>query len=497
MIDKLRGTIEKYTEEISKEYYLQGAGLKDEIKFSEIYGKYPDVHRKSNIEEIKGEIELNKDNPEEKRRLTMLLENMYVEVIGSNLTELSEKYMKTESEGTIEVDGKEMFYRSSVRDLVNSESREHREKLSAARDNFISEKLNPILEGMYYKEKELIQGFGFNNKIDMFGSLSGIDLYELNSNMQKLLVNTEDVYKDLMSYYAKKEGITPGEIKKHDLSFILRGKNFDKFFPQSGMVESMRKFVSKMGIDITADNHIIFDLENREKKSPRAFCSPVRIPYEVYLVISPRGGEDDYSTFLHELGHALHYANIKNDIGFEYKWYGDNSVTEGYAMSLDHLTLNPLWMDKILDVKYDLYKDYFIHRNFRELVMLRRYAGKINYELQLASANSLEKMPDLYNDTLSSASHVHYGGANYLTDVDSYFYVARYLRAWMFQSNLHKCMTEKFNEDWFVNPSSGDFLKELWSIGQKYNADELLKMNNCSSLSVDPLLTQINSVLNN
>ena len=36
------------------------------------------------------------------------------------------------------------------------------------------------------------------------------------------------------------------------------------------------------------------------------------------------------------LGHALHFANVRSDYPFEYRWLGDNSVTESYAMLMDH-----------------------------------------------------------------------------------------------------------------------------------------------------------------
>ena len=42
------------------------------------------------------------------------------------------------------------------------------------------------------------------------------------------------------------------------------------------------------------------------------------------------------SILLHELGHALHFANMSRALPFEFRWLGDNSVTEGYAMLFDH-----------------------------------------------------------------------------------------------------------------------------------------------------------------
>ena len=58
----------------------------------------------------------------------------------------------------------------------------------------------------------------------------------------------------------------------------------------------------------------------------------------------PHGGQTDYNTLLHELGHALHFGYMREDYPFEYRWLGDNSVTEAYAMLFDHRMLNREWL---------------------------------------------------------------------------------------------------------------------------------------------------------
>jgi hypothetical protein len=498
MIEKLRNSVENFNQEISKEFYLQGAGLKDDIKLDEIYNKYPEIKNEDNINIIKQAIIENEYNPEEKRKLILFLENIYNEVISSELSSLSEEILLKEASGTIEINGRVVHYRSSLIEMLNQDNRSAREEIRIKRNEFIDKELNPVHLKIYESERDLIKGFGYNNMIDMFHSLSGIDLYKLNESLQQFLKISEDMYVDVLSYFARnKLNLKISELKKHDLLYILRGKEFDRFFPQKDLLPRMSNFISQMGVDISAGNNIKFDLERREKKSPRAFCSPVKIPDEVYLVIYPRGGEDDYTAFLHELGHALHFANIKYDIGLEYKWFGDNTVTEGYAMSLDHLTMNPIWMKKVLDVDINDAKDYFIHRNFFELMMLRRYAGKLDYEIKLHKSSSLNGMEELYSKILTDSTKVQYSGKSYLDDVDGYFYVARYLRAWMFQANLHECMRNKFNEDWFVNPRAGKFLTELWGLGQKFRAEELLEMNNCPGLSMKPVYEEIHNALSN
>ena len=68
----------------------------------------------------------------------------------------------------------------------------------------------------------------------------------------------------------------------------------------------------------TRGGRIRLDTGEREGKRSRAFCAPVRVPDEVYLVLRPHGGQTDWNTFLHELGHALHFAYMRPDLPFEY-----------------------------------------------------------------------------------------------------------------------------------------------------------------------------------
>ena len=59
-----------------------------------------------------------------------------------------------------------------------------------------------------------------------------------------------------------------------------------------------------------APGNVILDAEPRPKKTPRAFCAPVRVPEEVYLVLTRIGGREDYETLMHEAGHAEHFSHV-------------------------------------------------------------------------------------------------------------------------------------------------------------------------------------------
>ena len=59
---------------------------------------------------------------------------------------------------------------------------------------------------------------------------------------------------------------------------------------------------------------------------------------------APVGGWDDYSALFHEGGHTEHFANVDPALPFEFRYLGDNSITESYAMLFDHRMQDRGWL---------------------------------------------------------------------------------------------------------------------------------------------------------
>src|SRR5207247_10093859 len=107
------------------------------------------------------------------------------------------------------------------------------------------------------------------------------------------------------------------------------------------MLPAREATLGALGIDLRKQPNVELDLEQRPKKSPRAFCAPIEVPGRVVLVIQPIGGPDDWRALFHEAGHTEHFANTSAELSMEEKRLGDNAVTEGWAMLLQHLTDEP------------------------------------------------------------------------------------------------------------------------------------------------------------
>ena len=110
---------------------------------------------------------------------------------------------------------------------------------------------------------------------------------------------------------------------------------------------------------------------------------------------------------------------------------------------------------------------------FQKLFMVRRYAAKLLYELELHSGASHPEK--IYAATLEDALKFKNPENQYLSDVDNGFYSADYLRAWMFEVQLRNVLMEQFGEEWWNHKACGDYMKNMWSTGQKYMADELAR----------------------
>ena len=55
------------------------------------------------------------------------------------------------------------------------------------------------------------------------------------------------------------------------------------------MLPALEATLSDLGIDLRAQENVHLDLEERPRKTPRAFCAPIEVPGRVMLVIQPIG----------------------------------------------------------------------------------------------------------------------------------------------------------------------------------------------------------------
>jgi Peptidase family M3 len=499
-LDRLRREGQQFMEEVSREYYLAHAGLKATADLQTIYERHAAILGEDALSLVREAFRAAPANSDERRSARVMLEWLTDSVAGRALAALDEREIAWESSAVVRLDDDRVIpYQRAAIDIGNTANRAERQLIERGRVRVVEAELTPLRRERFQREKELIEAMeiapSFN---ETFEVLSGVDLTALIAECDQFLRDTQSMWDEVYAETVRtKLRLDPGEATRADALHLLRAQEFDAHFPSASMESSIRRQTSEMGIDPDASGRIIYDTGEREGKRARAFCAPVRVPEEVYLVLRPHGGQADYRTLLHELGHALHFAYMRTDYPFEWRWLGDNSVTEAYAMLLDHLMHDAGWLVRYTELGRRHAPTFLRTVGFEELHFLRRYCAKLIYETALYGGEvGWNALPDLYVERLTSATTFRYDRADAFVDVDPRFYAARYLRAWQLQALLTEALVERFDEDWWRNPRAGPWLVgTLFGEGQRELAGEIAERSTGRSLSFAPLVRAIEGLL--
>jgi hypothetical protein len=482
-LDALVSQGEALHRELGREYYLTGSGLKAEPEFQAIYRRYAALASDEAVEVARSSGSLP----------------LYEWVVGLRAAQatapLEERQLAWERDTTVPVGERQVPYLSIPSELANAHDREFRLALDRNRAAAVARGLNPIRSERFAREYEAYAALGFSDYPSAISRLSGIDLEALAAEGEKFLERTKDLYAEVLEQVARKRvGVPLSRLERADALWIFRARDYDSAFPGGGLLAAAEKQLADLGLDLTRGGRIRIDTEERPGKQPRAFCVAAQVPEEVYLVLRPRGGYQDYWTFWHELGHALHFASVDPGESFEARWLGDASVTEGFAMLWDHMVGDRGWLSRYIALEKRAAENLSFELGVYDLYGLRRYSAKLIYELSLHRGEGSD-LPRRYADILTEATLFRYFPEDYLVDVDPAFYAVRYLRAWQFQATVSRLLVEEYDEDWYRNPRAGEFILGLMRRGQALPADQLLLSVTGETLSFDPVVERLEALL--
>jgi hypothetical protein len=152
---------------------------------------------------------------------------------------------------------------------------------------------------------------------------------------------------------------------------------------------------------------------------------------------------------------------------------GDAAVTEGWASLFENLVREPAWLERRLDVGRP--RQLAWDGGVIDLFFTRRYAAKLEYELEFYRAADPTDMRGRYVELLGDALKITPSVASYLADIDPGFYATEYLRSWAFEAHLRDYLRTEYGNAWFARREAGELLRELWSEGQARRADDMLE----------------------
>ncbi len=483
LLDRLDAEAETFSRDLTREYYLNGAGLKEELSIAPIFERHAGLFSKKTLDA------LEKASADDERRapLRAFAVDGYLENAAKSLSEAIAARETTDTAGW---DGKEVPYRALPVLTANEPEQSRRHALERLRLELTAAQ-NPLREERWDVLHGEARGLGYVDYTALCDAVGELGLDALAGPLEAFLWNSEKPYRLELVRRLQGIGVAPPEAERSDLSYLFRSPQFDAHFPSERLVASLGETLRSLGIDLERQKNVHLDVESRPQKSPRAFCAAIAVPDEVMLVINPHGGQDDYAALFHEAGHTEHFAHVDHALPFAARGLGDNSVTEAFAFLFEHLTYEAAWLERRLGWRDA--GDFVALKRFFKLYIVRRYTTKLLYELELHRGGGVRSRAKRYADLLTARLGVRYSPADYLFDVDDSFYCARYLRAWAFEAQLRRWLRREAGEEWFFSPKAGKRLEELWSLGQSQPAPELVRRLGYAGLDFAPLLEELSA----
>jgi len=474
-LDAYRQSAETFITELTREHYRHYAGLQDTFELEPIYERHRDLFTRASIDALRDLDARAPAGGDQGRQARMLLDFAVAGFVGEATKAVEEELAHTEATLTIEVGGERLGFREAPVIQANEPDVGRRAEIEAGLLAATEQPLGPFHRELIERQHACATELGWHSYADMCEHCKRIDLRALSEQTAAFSRDSAESYPRVLEPELRRTlGFGMSELRRSDLPRFFRAAEHDRNFPAERLTQSFLDTMRGLGIDVSTQAGVTFDIGSRPNKSPRAFCAPVRAPDEVYLVVAPVGGWDDYAGLFHEGGHTEHFACVEPALPFEFRRLGDNSVTETYAFLMQHLVENPEWLARHLDI--DDSSALAAHARAYRLVYLRRYTGKIAYELELHSADGAGwgALADRYADLLGAALQIEWPRANFVSDVDPGFYSACYLRAWALETHLRSYLSDRFGPSWFDSTQAGEVLRGLWRDGQRLDAEELL-----------------------
>jgi hypothetical protein len=322
-----------------------------------------------------------------------------------------------------------------------------------------------------------------------------IDLRELAGALAQAAREQDDHFAPLRERWIERVLGTEAEDEpsSYHVAYLRRLSPLADVYTKERAVPVCLETLAALGFELAADGRIRLDLDDRPQKNPRACVIASDPPQVVHLITRAQGGLHDYQGFLHEAGHALHYAGCDPLLPYTFRRLSrDHALTEIYSFLLESVTREPGWHEQHFGLSEDAAEERAEATRFLDVLLFRRYTAKLHYELELwADFDNASDYASVYAERLRGATRFRYRSDAYLADMDDDFYSADYLRAWVRTAQLRAHVRGRFGTDWWRTPATGDFLRGLFAEGTRPSSEEIAERIGFAPLNTEPLVGEL------
>jgi hypothetical protein len=486
--------LQRYLYERSEEGRAVRVGEKETSEQAEIVERYRDLFTREQLDALQ-EAEQDARDADASERLYRLRKTCEAGIVAAELAAREDEFENRLLAERITFQGEALPLRTAQAKLAVLPSYQEREELGAlqaeASAAFNSERMELIRAG----EQLATELSGEPDAVARNEEEKGISLRELSVALKAASDASAAAYAGLRErWFERLLGPDREDVpSSYHVSWMRRLSPLESTYTKERATEVCLATVSGLGFDLANDRNIRLDLDDRPQKAPRACVIASDPPRVVHLITRAQGGLHDYQAFLHEAGHALHYAGCDPSLEYTYRRISrDHALTEIYSYIFEAISREPEWHARNFGLSDEQAVENAEATTFLEALLFRRYESKLRFELDFWTRFPEDGGTDGgYEEYLTAATGISYRADAYLSDMDAGFYSADYLRAWIRASQLRSHLVAEIGEDWWHRPETGELLRSLFAEGTKPTSEEIAGRLGFDPLDTKPLLHEL------
>jgi hypothetical protein len=486
--------LQRYLYERSEEGRAVRVGEKEVSEQAAIVARYAELFSRAQLDSLH-DAEQAASDPGERERLYRLRKTCEGGLITAELAERDDALENAILAARVTFEGEEMPLRTAQARLAVMDSYAAREELGALQAERSAEFNDERLDLLRSGEELEAELSGEPDPVDRNAEQKGISLRELERVLAAASEASTEAWVPLRErWFDRLLGQERDEIPTSShVAYMRRLSPLDATYTKERSVEVCMDTLERLGFDLANDRNVRLDLDDRPQKSPRACVIASDPPQVVHLITRAQGGLHDYQAFLHEAGHALHYAGCDPRLPYTFrKLSRDHALTEIYSYILEAITREPAWHAAYFGLSDEQAREHAEATTFLEALLFRRYTAKLQFELDFWGRFAEDGgTAEGYSERLTEATGVRYRADAHLSDMDSGFYSADYLRAWIRSAQLRDYLQREVGEDWWRRAETGERLRALFAEGTQPSSEEIAARIGFDPHDTKPLVAEL------
>ena len=486
--------LQRYLFERAEEGRAVRVGEKEISERAPIVARYAELFTREQLVELR-QAEEKSPGGEERERLYRLRKTCEAGLISAELAAREDALENTILAARVEFEGEDLPLRTAQAQLAVRPEYADREELGRLATETSAAFNDERLEVLRAGEELESEVTGLGDPIARTEDEKAISLHELERALAKASAAAEGVYSRLReTWFGRLLGPErePVPSSSH-VAYLRRLSPLEKIYTKERAVPICMDTLRRLGFDLEAEPNIKLDLDDRPQKSPRACVIPADPPRIVHLITRAQGGLHDYQAFLHEAGHALHYAGVDPSLPYTFRNISrDHALTEIYSYIVEAISREPGWHACYFDLSDEQAAENAEATVFMDALLFRRYVAKLQFELEFWGRFGEDGGTSAgYSERLTEATGVRYREEGYLADTDAGFYSADYLRAWIRAAQLRAYLESEVGDEWWASEETGKRLRALFAEGTRPSSEEIAGRIGFEPLDTGPLLAEL------